>query len=67
MPDPASSPAADWLLARFSTTDVFDEDADEYAGVDCIQPMFELKSDTEPGSTMHVTRADYADRGRWWL
>jgi hypothetical protein len=79
MPDPDRAPdwllawyAADWLLDQYEATDpddieVYDEDAGEYRRSAYIQPMFQLKSDVEPGKTMRVTRADYADAGRWRL
>jgi hypothetical protein len=72
MPDPGRSLASEWLIAEYDATDpadlgVYDEDADVYRRPACLQPMFQLKTDNEPGAAMHVIHADYADSGRWWL
>lgn len=67
MPDRAPNPAADWLLARFDATDPVKLIRDVYRRPVVIQPMIRLKTDTEPGTMMHVTKTDYADHDRWWL
>lgn len=72
MPDLVPNPAADWLLAEFDDNDlnyieVYNPDADEVAGPACVQPMFTLKTDMEPGTGMCITQDDYADHDRWWF
>jgi hypothetical protein len=72
MPDPGRNLAAAWLIAEYDATDpadlgVYDEDADVYRRPASLQPMFQLKTDNEPGATMHVTARDYHDDSRWWL
>lgn len=70
MPDP--NPAADWLIAEFdaaSFEDIFSQP--EHSAEDEWPvhpwPMLSFKSVMEPGEPMHVSRADYYDRQRWWL
>lgn len=73
MPDHAEK-AAEWLLAEFDTADPadlsadrYDYDTDHYWRPVYVQPMFTLKSATDPGTKMQVNQADYNDPMRWWL
>ena len=53
-----------WLLARYETGSQLHPGHRESVSV---QPLFTPKSLMDPGGFMHVTAADYADTGRWWL
>jgi len=65
---------AQWLIAEYDATDPeeYARDQDTEAELDTwgtvyVQPIFTLKSVTEPGAAMRVTPSDYCDPGRWWL
>jgi hypothetical protein len=54
---------ADWLLAQYDSTDI-----DELFDIrpPHVQPMFTLKSASDPGDPMRIQPSDYHDPGRWW-
>jgi hypothetical protein len=74
MPDPGLRTAADWLLAEYDATDNPFRNPRPRRGQSpvlwrgvFVQPMFTFRSPVKSGQQMRVTKADYADTGRWWL
>jgi hypothetical protein len=66
---PPPNPVADWLPGEYDDTDlgytrVYDDQAGEYVRPDYLQPMFELKTGTGPGTAMRVIAEDYLDPDR---